>query len=128
LKILIDTQVLFLASTTGLAAFPKKLQAILADPETERVLSSVSILEIAIKHRSGKMDFPEELLSRAIGDLRISTLPFTARHAYELYSLPKYHEDPWDRMIIATALVERIPLAGGDREFRKYKDINVIWR
>lgn len=54
-------------------------------------------------------------------------LPFTLQHAYRLFSLPLHHRDPFDRMLIATALVEDIPLAGSDKEFKKYRGLRVIW-
>jgi PIN domain nuclease of toxin-antitoxin system len=54
-------------------------------------------------------------------------LPFTPQHAYRLFSLPLHHRDPFDRMLIATALAEEIPLIGSDRLFKMYKGLKVIW-
>ena len=41
--------------------------------------------------------------------------------------LPRHHRDPFDRMLIATALAEEIPLIGSDRLFKRYKGLKVIW-
>jgi PIN domain nuclease of toxin-antitoxin system len=57
--------------------------------------------------------------------LRILSL--TPQHALELFDLPLHHRDPFDRQIIAQALVERIPIITCDEQFRLYKPLTVIW-
>jgi PIN domain nuclease of toxin-antitoxin system len=84
-------------------------------------------MEIALKNGIGKLDMSEPHTKEAVRDLRLSILPFSARHAYQLFSLPAHHSDPFDRMIIATALVEKIPVIGGDRQFSAYKGLRQIW-
>ena len=54
-------------------------------------------------------------------------IPYTARHAMQLFDLPLHHYDPFDRMLIATALVEGVPVVTGDREFKRYRGLSVIW-
>jgi len=44
-----------------------------------------------------------------------------------MFSLPLHHRDPFDRMIIATALVEELPLVGGDRQFKFYEGLQRFW-
>ena len=56
-----------------------------------------------------------------------TVIAFEPRHAYRLFTLPMHHGDPFDRMIIATALVEDVPLIGGDRQFARYKGLQAIW-
>ena len=107
--------------------FSKRVQALLGNPENELLLSSTSIFEIALKHTRGKVDMPEALVQQAMRDLRITVISFEPRHAYRLFSLPMHHGDPFDRMIIATALVENVPLIGGDRQFARYKGLRTIW-
>jgi PIN domain nuclease of toxin-antitoxin system len=65
---------------------------------------------------------------QAIGDLRLQVIPFAPDLAFRLYGLPPHHRDAFDRMLIATALAEDIPLIGSDRQFKKYKGLKVIWR
>jgi PIN domain nuclease of toxin-antitoxin system len=101
--------------------------ALLVDEDTERLISATTVMEIAIKNGTGKLTMGETEMRQAAADLRLTLLPFTPQHAYRLFDLPLHHRDPFDRMIIATALVEGIPLLGVDREFKKYKGLKVIW-
>src|SRR5258708_12571729 len=91
---------------------PKKVLALLDYSDNELFCSAVSLMEIAVKNTIAKIDMPEELMRQAVRDLRLSILPFDARHAYEMFRLPLHHRDPFDRMIIATALVVKMPIAG----------------
>lgn len=129
MQVLLDTQVIYIAAIDGLEALPKKVQTLLSDGETERILSAASIMEVALKGGKNKpgMGIGEPELRQAIRDLQLTIIPFTPQHAYRIFSLPLHHRDPFDRMIIATALTENIPLIGADREFKKYKGLHVIW-
>ena len=127
MRVLLDTQVLYIAASEGIAALPRKVAMLVSDSDTERCLSAASVMEIALKYSLGKSDLSEKLLRQGTVDLRLTIIPFTPQHAYRLYALPLHHRDPFDRMIIATALVEGIPMLGGDREFKKYKGLKVIW-
>jgi PIN domain nuclease of toxin-antitoxin system len=113
-------------AATGVA-FSNKVQAIVVDPENELLISSISILEIAVKHARGKIDMPEALVHQAVEDLSLTTIGFEPQHAYRMFSLPTHHWDPFDRGIVATALVENVPLIGGDRQFAHYKGLRLIW-
>jgi PIN domain nuclease of toxin-antitoxin system len=124
-RVLLDTQILFMAATG--AQFSKRVQALLANLDNELLLSSISILEIALKHARKKIDMPETLVRQAVQDLALTVIAFEPRHAYRLFTLPMHHGDPFDRMIIATALVEDVPLIGGDRQFARYKGLQAIW-
>lgn len=89
----------------------------------DRFLSSISILEIATKVRVGKLDLPEPMLESAIEDLAIEVLPYDAKHARQLYTLPtvKDHRDPFDRALIATAIAAGMTLITTDGEFHPYR-------
>jgi PIN domain nuclease of toxin-antitoxin system len=54
-------------------------------------------------------------------------LPYTSVHALELFSLPLHHRDPFDRQIIAQALVEGLPVVTPDEMFRSYQGLKTIW-
>jgi PIN domain nuclease of toxin-antitoxin system len=113
-------------AATGLP-FSKRVQSLLANLDNELLLSATSILEIALKHTRKKIDMPEALLQQAIQDLGLTVIAFEPRHAYRLFTLPMHHADPFDRMIVATALVEDVPLVGGDHQFARYKGLQAIW-
>lgn len=126
-RVLLDTQAFYLSATQGVSGLPKKVLALLTDSDTERMISAASLMEIAIKHGIGKIALDEALTRQGIRDLALTVIAFTPQHAYQLFRLPHHHRDPFDRMLIATALCEDIPLVGADRQFKKYKGLKVIW-
>ena len=109
------------------AQLPKKVWSLLADSGNELLISAASILEIALKHVRGKIDMPEIVVHQAVRDLDLTVIAFEPQHAYRLFSLPTHHRDPFDRMIIATAMAENVPLIGSDRQFARYKGLQRIW-
>ncbi|MBV9083150.1 MAG: type II toxin-antitoxin system VapC family toxin [Acidobacteriaceae bacterium] len=123
MRVLLDTQVVYIAAGLGGTELPKNVREVMQDPGTESCLSSASVMEIAIKNV-----LSEAHTRQAVLDLRVTIIPFEPRHAYRLFSLPPHHRDPFDRMLIATALAEDVPLASGDRVFRRYKGLQVLWR
>jgi len=125
-RVLLDTQVLVHAYI-GDIPFPRKVYALLSSAETLPLLSAVSIMEIAMKHDAGKIKMAAAETRQAIRDLRLQVIPFELDHALQLYDLPRHHRDPFDRMLIATALAEEIPLIGSDRTFKQYTGLKVIW-
>jgi PIN domain nuclease of toxin-antitoxin system len=125
-RALLDTQVVVMACFNP-ASLPKKVLAVIENDNNNLLISSVSLMEIAIKNAIGKIQISEQVVRQAIRDLRLSILPFDAKHAYEMFTLPLHHRDPFDRMIIATALAEKIPLVGGDGQLKLYKGLHHIW-
>jgi PIN domain nuclease of toxin-antitoxin system len=113
---------------TGEVPLPRTVYALLTSPDALPVISAVSIMEIAMKHDSGKLKMGKAETMQAIRDLQLQVIPFAPDHALRLYDLPLHHRDPFDRLLIATALAEDIPLIGSDRLFRKYKGLKIIWR
>jgi PIN domain nuclease of toxin-antitoxin system len=127
LRALLDTQVLIHAYSGEINAMSRKVRALLAADDTDGVVSTISLMEIAIKSGCGKLQMGEAEVREAVRDLRLTILPFTPQHAYRLFGLPLHHRDPFDRMLIATALAEEIPLIGSNRLFKMYKGLKVIW-
>jgi len=111
----------------GDAPLPRKVHSLLSNPEALPLISAVSIMEIAMKHDAGKLKMGAAETRQAIRDLRLQVIPFGSDHALRLHDLPRHHRDPFDRMLIATALIENIALIGSDRQFKRYKGLKVIW-
>jgi PIN domain nuclease of toxin-antitoxin system len=126
MRLLLDTATLIHA-----VQLPERLskRAAFAVQNSDNALeiSAISITEIAIKLSAGKLAFTAEILSQAMQDLGIRILPFGADHALQLFDLPLHHRDPFDRQIIAQALVEKIPIVTPDTQFKKYAGLRVIW-
>lgn len=128
MRVLLDTHVLIQADAPGgFETFPRNVQRLLADPATERIVSAVSLVEIAIKNTLGKLKMTQEELVEALDNLRLTVIPLNPRHALRLCTLPLTHADPFDRMLIATALSESLPLISADRQFRQYKSLEILW-
>ena len=90
-------------------------------------LSAISLSEIAIKAARRKLKLSATDTQRALEDLDIRVLPYTAHHAFYLFDLPPHHADPFDRQIIAQAVCEKIPVVTCDEKFSLYKGLKVLW-
>jgi PIN domain nuclease of toxin-antitoxin system len=125
-RLLLDTAVLIYAVES-----PEKLsrRAVSALKKAQNVLelTPISLAEIAIKAALGKLQLSAATLRQALHDLDIRILPYTAEHAFQLFELPLYHSDPFDRQIIAQALCERVPIITPDEKFKLYPGLKVVW-
>ena len=91
--------------------------AAMTDPSNEILVSAATIWEVSIKVGLGKLtiSFPYAAwMTKAIADLRATVLPITVDYADAQTSLPKHHRDPFDRILIAQAMVEGVPLVSAD--------------
>jgi PIN domain nuclease of toxin-antitoxin system len=85
------------------SASPKAIESLLSNPPTERLVNSASLVEITMS-ASGKIVMNEVDVRKALRGLVL--IPFTSQHAFRMFSMPLHHRDPFDWMIIATALAE----------------------
>jgi len=88
-------------------------------------ISTASLWEIAIKAGLGKLDAPDDPPER-VEQLGFELLPVTSDHAWQVRHLPFHHRDPFDRLLIAQAQVERLPVLTADPAFNAY-DVTVVW-
>lgn len=126
MRVLLDT-VTFIWALQSPELLSPKAMMVLQDEKTVREFSTISISEIAIKRAKGKLDVSKDDVITGIADLRIRVISYSAEHAYQLFSLPLLHLDPFDRQIIAQALGEKIPVVTIDDKFKLYTGLKVIW-
>jgi PIN domain nuclease of toxin-antitoxin system len=102
----------------------RKAQLLLDSKDTKLKLSSASIFEIAIKYSLGKLHLPSkpiDYLPAKLDVMKIEELAITGHHAYRVTELPWHHRDPFDRLLLAQSLVEKIPLMTADQQMARYK-------
>jgi PIN domain nuclease of toxin-antitoxin system len=102
---------------------------LVTDPANEILISPATYWEIAIKLGTGKYLFAEsyaDFVQHAIIDNGFSILPIEPRHCDPLTSLPRHHNDPFDRMMIAQAMVEAISIVSADTAFDAYP-VTRLW-
>ncbi len=90
------------------------------------LFSVASVWELAIKQAQGKLDLPEGLLLDALADEGFIELAISSTQALIAGALPPHHRDPFDRMLVAQALSERLTLVTNDERITAY-DVPVLW-
>ncbi len=97
----------------------------LEDTTNDVALSAASVWEIAIKRSLGKVTLPDGWAA-ALRRLGFRPMPVTAIHAAAVENLPWHHRDPFDRLLVAQASVERCALVTADRRLAMYA-VDTIW-
>jgi PIN domain nuclease of toxin-antitoxin system len=128
MKVLLDTHTFFwfIGGDSKLSA---RALTVIADLDNERFMSVSSLWEIAIKTNIGKLTLQlpyEEFIPLQLLSNRIGILPIDFAHLIAVSKLPLHHRDPFDRLIIAQAMIENIALVSADSAFDAY-DITRIW-
>ena len=107
---------------------PKAVAAI-ADDTNELWLSAASVWEIGIKTAIGKLTLPEPVdryIAVRVQQLGAASLEITATHALRAAALPMHHKDPFDRMLIAQAELEKLFIVSNERIFDQY-GVRRVW-
>lgn len=128
MRLLLDTHALlwFVWNHANLSANARSL---MTDPKNTLLLSAATIWEIAIKVAIGKLTLADPydvFMNQAIATTGLTILPIEVRYAAALTALPFHHRDPFDRMLVAQALVEKVPLLSADAVFDAY-GVNRLW-
>jgi PIN domain nuclease of toxin-antitoxin system len=127
-RALLDTHA-FLWWASGAADFTEEGRGIMADPANEILVSAVSAWEIAIKASLGKLSLPtapDRFVPDRLRRHGLVGLPIELAHALRVARLPKIHVDPFDRLLVAQAQVEGLPIITSDPAIGRY-DVDVIW-
>jgi PIN domain nuclease of toxin-antitoxin system len=119
LKLLLDSHAFLWWLAEDQKLSPEAREAV-ADPSSIVHVSAASIWELAIKAALGKLDLQGADLVEEIAENDFVELPMTARHSSLAANLPRHHQDPFDRMLIAQAQVEGLTVVTRDPAFRDY--------
>lgn len=109
--------------------FAPGARRLVEDPENVLLLSPVSAWEIATKVSAGRLSLPvppAEYVPSRMKSSGVDALPLQHSHALEAGALPWHHRDPFDRLLIAQARVEGLPILTADRRFADY-DVDLHW-
>jgi PIN domain nuclease of toxin-antitoxin system len=124
-RLLVDTNVaLWLVLGDRERVSGKAVEA-LEDERNEIALSAASVWEIAIKRSLGKLTIADGWAA-ALRQLDFDPMPVTALHAEAVERLPWHHRDPFDRLLVAQAIVERLVLVSADPRLEPY-GVDVLW-
>jgi len=128
MRALLDTHA-FLWWITNDPRLSRKVREIISDGENELFLSVASGWEMAIKAGLGRLQLPpnlEHFILEQMALNAIESLPVQMSHALHVYKLPAHHRDPFDRMLIAQAQLENLPILTVDPQIARYS-VKVIW-
>jgi PIN domain nuclease of toxin-antitoxin system len=123
LNLLLDTHVALWAITDS-PKLPVKARGLIASPKTNVWISTASIWEIAIKHSLGRGDMPISAQDALhyFSESGYRRLPIEVEHAVAVEELPSHHSDPFDRILVAQALIEPMRLMTHDAMVSLYSD------
>ena len=129
MRILLDTHTLLWYRSAETAKLSAAARSAIDDPDNETYVSAATAWEVVTKHTLGKLPNAGRLavdFTRTIVDAGYRSLPITTEHAQTAGALPLHHRDPFDRMLIAQALAERMPLVSNEALFDRY-GVRRIW-
>ena len=123
MNLLLDTHVALWAITDS-PKLSKKVREMIESPRSSVWVSAATVWEIAIKHSLARGDMPVSSRDalRYFGESGYRFLPVEIEHAAAVEDLPAHHTDPFDRILIAQALVEPMRLITHDPMVARYSD------
>lgn len=124
-RLLLDTNVIIWLLTNDRGSVTPRARQALEDQANQVAVSAVSVWEIALKRSLGRLTldpgWPAELSA-----LDFTNMAVTAAHAAQVEHLPWHHRDPFDRLLVAQAMVEEHQLVTADRRIAAY-GVRVLW-
>ena len=128
MRLLLDTHT-FIWFVTNSPRLSPSAKALIEDEFNEKLFSTASIWEMAIKHSLGKLRFDLPLttfLKQQMVQNSMDVLSIEIDHIAIVATMPLHHRDPFDRLLIAQAIVEQVPIVGVDSAFDAYS-IQRLW-
>ena len=128
MRVLVDTHT-FIWALENDHRLPARAKRILTSDTDELVFSLVSLWEIAIKIKIGKLNTigsSVAYIRDEMDEYGMELLPIRYEHILQLESLPRSHGDPFDRLLVAQAIAESLPILSGDKKLKEY-DAKLIW-
>ena len=128
MRVLLDTHT-FLWWLSNDARLGRKARERIADRSNEVLLSVASVWELTIKSAMGRFDVKTDFEAWLLAQLatnRFEILPILLPHVLALSRLPDHHRDPFDRILIAQATSEKVPLLTADT-YMKHYPVEVVW-
>jgi PIN domain nuclease of toxin-antitoxin system len=127
-RALLDTQA-FIWWANNDSSLSPTARSVIGNRANDIFLSAVSTWEMAIKVSIQKLSLAQPVssfVSAQIAQYQFQSLTITLEHTYQLEGLPLYHNDPFDRLLIAQALVENLIILTCDPEFSQYA-VQTLW-
>jgi PIN domain nuclease of toxin-antitoxin system len=128
-RALIDTHTFLWWASSGGSNLSPRAAEFIADPANEILFSAASAWEIAIKVSSQRLRLParpERYVPDRVRRHGFTVMPIEMAHALRVSRLPRIHRDPFDRVLVAQALVEDISIVTSDPAIGRY-DVETIW-
>lgn len=128
MKVLLDTHA-FLWWIADDQRLSVRAREIIGDGNNELFLSAATGWEIIIKVQIGRLKLPDEPQHYIVEQMRNNAIdhpPIHIKHALHIWTLPQHHRDPFDRLLIAQAQLEGLPVLSADSQLEKYP-VEVIW-
>jgi len=131
MNLLLDTHALIWNAKED-SLLPASIKAIIDDPANRVYVSMVSFYEVAIKMNIGKLGIVKSILQFHLDTIavKIEVLPISPKYLETFAHLPLFpnYKDPFDRLIIATALTDNLSIITADNKFALYKEIvEIVW-
>jgi PIN domain nuclease of toxin-antitoxin system len=128
LRVLLDTHSLLWLVTDD-PRLSDAARATFLDPANDLLCSAVTGFEIAVKHSLGKLELaepPRTFIDNRIRNNSLTPFPIAMAHAERVADLPYHHRDPFDRLLVAQALEEDVPMLSADEILSEY-GVRRLW-
>ncbi len=129
MRVLLDAHVFLWWATARGSRLSERTRDLLADASTDALVGAGALYEIAIKAQLGRLELPapaDSYLPRLLRRFAFGVLSVAEEHALRAGTLPMIHRDPWDRLLVAQAQLEGLPIVTADPAIGQY-DVETIW-